>query len=165
MEDYERDLMTGTDTYAVESGLRKARKAFHLSLELEKVFLILCMLSMYFKLPDPNLYGISLIAPVLSFYLLLCGTGWMKMLTQGSKLDINPFAKNRKDLFQFIHHTFPSVVLPLYLLTLLVSRSWLFILLLVFFVIYRKIYSVELIKNSFPVRAIRKIAVYLSNYF
>ena len=165
MEDYQKDLMTGTDTYAVENGLRKARKAFRLSLELEKVFLILCLLIMYFKLPGLNLYGISLIVPIVISYFLLCGLGWMKMIIQGPKLDVNPFVKDRKDLFQFTHHTFPSVVLPLYLLVILVSRSWIFVTILIFLIVYRKIYSVELIKNSFPMRAIRRVRVHLGDLF
>lgn len=157
IEDYQKDSMTQTDTYAVENGLKKAYKAFRLSLELEKVFLILCLLSMYFKLPDFNLYGVSLIAPVLILYLLLCGLGWMKIMAQGPKLDANPFVKDRKDLFQFTHHTFPSVVLPLYLLLLLIAERWIFISILLLFVIYRKIYSVELVQNSYPVRLALKV--------
>jgi 4-hydroxybenzoate polyprenyltransferase len=165
IEDYQKDSMTGTDTYAVENGLKKARKAFRLSLELEKVFLILCLLSMYFKLSDFNLYGVSLVAPMLILYLLLCALGWMKITAQGPKLDVNPFVKDRKDLFQFTHHTFPSVVLPFYLLLILVSRSWPFVSILVLFSVYRKLYSIDLIRSSFPLGVIREIAVHLGIRF
>lgn len=46
LEDYHRNVATGTGTYAVQSGFEKTRKLFRVSLEMEKVLLFLCLLIM-----------------------------------------------------------------------------------------------------------------------
>lgn len=157
LEDFHKDLVTRTDTYAVRAGLQKAQKIFRFSLEIEKGLLILCLFIMYLQLPNLEIYGISLLLPVLIVYLFLYGFNWLQIKSQSGDIDVNPFVSGRKDIFQFIHHAFPSVVLPFYLLLLLFFEKWLFIFLLLFFIILRKMYSLELIRNSFPVRIIRNI--------
>jgi len=158
LEDYERDRYTDTNTYAVRSGLHTAKKVFHFSLEAEKILLILCLGIMYLKLPQYKVYGVSLLLPVLVTYLLLCGLTWWRKASSPEGVDVNPFILGRKDIFQFIHHTFPSVLLPVYLLLLLVYENPVFIFLLLFLSVYRRLYSMELIRSSFPFQLIRHIA-------
>ena len=157
LEDYHKDSVTKTDTYSVQAGLQKAQKILRFSLEMEKGLLIFCLLIMYLELPHLQICGISLILPVLLIYLFLYGLNWVEIRSQGVDIDPNPFVLGRKDIFQFIHHAFPSIFLPFYLLLLLVYGRWLFIPIAVLFVIFRKMYCLELIRNSFPLRIIRNI--------
>lgn len=154
LEDYQKDLGTATDTYAVQAGLQKAQKIFRFSLEMEKALLVLCLFLMYVKLSHLQIDRISLLLPLLLGYLILYGMNWVKILSQHGNIDMNPFIPGRKDIFQFIHHAFPSVVVSFYLLLILVFKGWPFIIILCFFIVFRKIYSLALIRNSFPVRAI-----------
>jgi hypothetical protein len=156
LEDYERDRYTDTNTYAIRSGFQTAKKVFHFSLEAEKILLILCLGTMYLKLPQYKVYGVSLLLPVLVVYIVLCGLTWWQIRSSGEGFDMNPFIPGRKDIFQFIHHAFPSVLL-------LVYESWIFIIILIFLIIYRKIYSIELIKNSFIFKAIRHVIIKFPN--
>ena len=155
LEDYCRDTETRTQTYAVTAGLKRARKIFRVSLEAEKMLLLLCLLLMYANWPLSGVYGISEMLPVLLVYLVLYAFCWVQLFKRMP--DVNPFAKERKDIFQFLHHAFPSVVLPLYLLVILAFTNVRYGILLVIFVIYRKLYSPALIMNSFPMRAVRKL--------
>lgn len=157
LEDYHRDITTSTGTFAVQSGFEVTRKLFRLSLEMERVLLFFCMLLMYVQLPNDRIFGISLILPLIIVYLILVITAWFQIRWKSSKTDVNPFIPGRKDLFQFLHHGFPSVALPLYLLLFLITKNWIFVFILVFFVVYRKLYSLELLAGSFPVKVVRKV--------
>ena len=157
LEDYERDRQTDINTYVVGSGSHGARKVFYFSLEAEKILLILCLGTMYLKLPQYKVYGVSLLLPVLVVYIVLCGLTWWQIRSSDNGFDMNPFIPGRKDIFQFIHHTFPSVLLPVYLLLLLVYENPVFIILLLFLSVYRKLYSIELIRSSFPFQLIHHI--------
>ncbi len=157
LEDYRKDLGTKTETYPVRTGLPKAQKVFRLSLETEKALLIFCLLVMYLNLRDFQILGIPVLLPALIAYLFLYGVNWLQIWSQGAEGDFNPFVPSRKDIFQFIHHAFPSVILPFYLLLLLAYEKWLFIFILLFFMILRKMYSLDLIRNSYPVRVILDI--------
>jgi len=148
LEDYHRDASTGTRTYTVDAGFRKAGKMFRFSLEAEKILLVGCLAVMYYGLSNLKLFGVPLPLPLLLFYLLLYGLNWLE-IAQGRTLpDINPFVAGRKNVFQIIHHAFPSVILPLYLLLLLAWKDWIYLLPLLFLVVYRKLYSVELVRQS-----------------
>lgn len=156
LEDYQKDSITGTETYAVQTGLGKARKVFRFSLEAEKGLLLLCLLIMLIRLINLRLYGIPFILPILLAYLLLYIWNWTTILSYNTKLDVNPFVSGKKDIFQFIHHSFPSVVLPLFLLIFLSYEKWIFSLILVLFIVYRRLYSIESIRNSFPGKILRR---------
>jgi len=158
IEDFNNDLETKTDTFAVVEGKRKTRKIFHLSLEMEKALLFVCLSVMVIKLSHFEICKMPVLLPLFIFYILLYCWSWLKIKLHGRGLDVNPFTPGKKNIFQFIHHTFPSVLLPFYLLILLVSHSLLFLVILLFFVIVRKIYSFELIKNNFLIRIFLKQA-------
>ncbi|OPX96102.1 MAG: prenyltransferase [Syntrophorhabdus sp. PtaB.Bin006] len=157
LEDYHKDLVTGTRTCAVQSGFEATSKLFRLSLEMEKVLLFFCLFLMYLKLTTYRAFGVSLALPPLVVYAVLVVTAWIRARGKGTDADINPFAPGRKDLFQFLHHGFPSVALPLYLLFLLILESWVFFAILIFFIAYRRLYSAELVLNSFPARMLRRV--------
>ena len=155
LEDYNNDSTTETDTYAVQTGIRKTKKIFRFSLEMEKALLFFCLLEMYFELPYLKIYDFPLILPLLLLYIMIYGLNLYTIFSHGKSIDVNPFIPDRKNIFQFIHHTFPTVLLSLYLLFLLIYIEWLFIILLLFFIIVRKFYSLEIILNSLPAMIIR----------
>ena len=153
LEDYQRDVVTSTGTYAVKSGFERTFKLFHTSLKIEKVLLFFCLLLIFIKLISDRVF----VLPLLVIYVILVVAGWFQMMGTSGNTDINPFISGRKDLFQFLHHGFPSVALPLYLLLILVTKNWIFVFILAFFIVYRKLYSMELLAGSFPVRIVRKV--------
>jgi 4-hydroxybenzoate polyprenyltransferase len=154
LSDYQNDFLTKTDTFAVEAGKIKAQKIFRYSLEMEKVLLLFCLVIMCVETPHIDIYGISPIIPVLIAYLFLYGLCQMKIRSLESYSDANPFVPVRKNIFQFIHHAFPSVILPFYLLLLLVYEKWLFFPILLVFGLLRNMYSLEAIKNTYPIKKI-----------
>lgn len=156
LEDYQKDNMTGTETYAKKTGLTRAENAFRFTLEAEKIFIIPCLIIAHVRLSHLQLLGIPLLLPLLIGYIILYGLSLKKLSNSMRLLDINPYIAGRKDIFQFIHHTFPSVVLPFYLLLILLyeAKGIGFALLLLIFVFYRRLYSISLIKNSFPVQSL-----------
>ena len=154
--DYKNDLLTGTETYVVQTGYTKAQKIFRFSLELEKILLGLCLLLMSAKLSYLEIKGMPLLLPIIIFYFTVYGVSLIKVF-QRNNIDVNPFVPNRKNIFQFIHHAFPSVLLSFYLLVVLSFNEPLFLIILICFIIYRKMYSIDSIINSFPVRFIRNI--------
>jgi len=155
LEDYKNDYITKTKTYAVETGFNKTKKAFVISLEIERVSLVLCILIMFFRLNKFHFYNIPLLLPLLLITLFMYGIIIKKKLSD-NELNINPFISKEKDIFQFIHHGFPSVVLPLFLLLILITKRPIFIGILVFYIFIRRLYSIDIIKNSYPFRILMK---------
>ncbi len=149
LEDYQKDNMTGTETYAKKTGLTRAENAFRFTLEAEKIFLIPCLIIAHVRLSHLQLYGIPLLLPLLIGYLILYGQSLKQLSSKNGPIDVNPFIPGRKDIFQFIHHTFPSVLLPLYFLLILIFNDLIFSIPLIMFIAYRKIYSMDLIRNSY----------------
>lgn len=158
LEDYHNDVSTSTGTYAVEAGFQRTARLLRVSLEAEKALLILCLLIMTLNLATQSASKVPLLLPLLFFYLLIYGMSLSKIRSLGAKPDVNPFAAGRKDIFQFIHHAFPSVVVPLYLLLLLSWQNWLYIPILLFFVWFRNLYSFEVIRRSFQIGKLFEIS-------
>lgn len=159
--DYQRDRTSGTETYAVKAGQDKTLGLFRMSLYLERALFGLCLLAMYVNLRDMTWYGISPMLVLFLAYLVLYG--FLEYSVFGKEWDNsqNPFVPDSKNVFQFMHHSFPSVVLPFMLLLLMASQSWTFVPLLMFLVIYRRVYSPDVWKASFPFRAIAVMRSYL----
>ncbi len=153
ISDYRNDALTRTQTFAVDAGLSRAEKLFHFSLDMEKALLLVSLLVMYLNASASEIFGLSLFGPPLVAGVAMVGTAWYKTMAFGIR--VNPFEAGRKDLYQFIHHGFPSVVLPFYLLLALVIWHWQFVAILIVLGIYRRMYSREIIMKSFPFRVVR----------
>lgn len=76
---------------------------------------------------------------------------------KGAGFDPNPFVPGRRDMIQFIHHGFPSVLLPVFMLCLLLGEHWIYALVFIFFIVYRGLYSPALVMKTFPGQVVRKI--------
>ena len=126
LEDYRRDAATDTRTFTVEAGYHKAERILHLSLKAEKVLLLACLLIMYQKFPSPEVLGISLFLPLVVVYCTIYGLSWWQMRRHSGDMEINPFSRGGRNIFHILHHTFPSVLMPLCVLMLLMLRNWIF---------------------------------------
>jgi 4-hydroxybenzoate polyprenyltransferase len=155
LEDFQKDTSTGTNTFAVQAGIAKGQKLLRLSLEIEKGMLFICLLMIYFKIPGLKIYGISSMLPPLVIYLALYIPS-LFIATKNAFENLNPYVCGRKSIFHFLHHTFPSVGLPVYLGILISFLNPMFILITIFFIIYRRLYSLDLIMNTFPFNILRK---------
>ncbi|HVN96225.1 MAG TPA: UbiA family prenyltransferase [Syntrophorhabdaceae bacterium] len=148
LEDYEKDADTGTGTYTVQAGFQKARKFFRFSLEAEKALLFICLINMCVQTGSLKSNPASFLFPLFAVYVVLYGLSWWQIVRHKGNVDVNPYVRGSRNVFHFIHHTFPSVLLPLYLLVLLALRDWTFAVPLLFLAVYRKLYSIELIQKS-----------------
>jgi hypothetical protein len=149
LEDYQKDAGTDTLTYAVKSGEQKTLKILGLSIEIEKVLFIICLFIIFFNTSHLKVFGVPINLPILLTYLIIYGSSWYIRVLQGHGFDVNPFIPERKDLFQFVYHPFPTVILPLYLLLILVFIKWYFFIILPFFIVYKNLHSLDVIQRSF----------------
>ena len=157
LEDLRQDAAAGAETFAVKTGNRKTRFIFRVSLELEKVLLFACLFIMYRELPGLKIIGIPPLLAAWIFYLIIYIASLGKIVLHKGAVDVNPFAPGRKDIFQFMHHTFPSDLLPLGFMVLLLYTEWRYIFLLLVFILFRRMYSLDVIRNSFPVRMVVRL--------
>lgn len=161
LEDYGEDSKTDTETYAVKSGFTRSQKMLRFSLIAERVLLAVCLGIMLFYTLERNIFGFPYMLPLVGAYALLCVAALAKARRHGVHKFINPFHQKEKDIFQFLHHGFPSVVLPFYLILILSFENGMFGFLLALFVLYRGLYSPRLILESFPAKMLRRgIAVF-----
>ncbi len=155
VEDYENDVKTETGTFAVSTGLGLAQKVLRFSLEMEKILLavILAMFLYVFAWFDV-LPLMLLVAAVLLYYGLWFYSIFLSFKSPG--LDVNPF-KGRGDVFQLLHHSYPSVILSL-VFSLIVSYFNLeFLIIFLLMALIRRLFSVELIKSTFIYRTLSKV--------
>jgi len=157
-QDFHNDISTGTTTFAVQTGINKVQGILRASLEIEKGILLICLLLMCIKITSIGPHGIFFILPILIIYIALYV--YSLFIAPKSIFEtINPYTCGRKSVFHFLHHTFPSVGLPIYLGILVSFQNPIYFLITVFFIIYRKLYSLELIINTFPFNVLKKMFV------
>jgi len=78
-------------------------------------------------------------------------------LKQGSTLNTNPFQQKNKNIFQFLHHSYPSVILPLGLnIIVIIAQPW-FLIMFVFQILIRKLFSISIITESYMFEFIKKM--------
>lgn len=157
LEDHGNDSLTETKTYAVSAGFRKAWRLFRFSLTAERALLLACLLVMCVSVPGVDLFGVSMILPVLLLYLLVFWMCRREDRSAGPGREANPFVPGTRNVVQFAHHGFPSVVLPFWLLILLAFEAWIFAPVLLAFAVWRRLYSPGLWRGSFPLQAARNL--------
>lgn len=147
-EDYENDVKTGTATFAVEQGKNKIAKILRFSFEAEKFLLALILgvfvvrLGHLALMVQPFLWLTALLYLVLLFYSF-------KLLINKEVTDVNPFKPSGSNVFQFLHHSYPSVILATSLNFILIYYNWYFFILFLSLGYIRGIFSPSLIRNSF----------------
>jgi 4-hydroxybenzoate polyprenyltransferase len=156
LEDYENDLATGTSTYTVSRGKGKVESIMRFSLETEKVLLLIIMLSFIGTLsyldiiPFMILIGATIIYAGMYFFSLI----GIKNKRLG---DINPFKPSGSSIYQFLHHSFPSVIFAIFLNLILIYYNWKFVIIFIILGALRGVFSPSMIKNSFIFKLFTKV--------
>lgn len=148
IEDYENDLKTSTGTFAVKTGDEKTRMLFRISLEFEKIMLLVCLCICCYTLNDIRFLDYPVILLLVISYIVVYAIN-VVLVVGDSTVDVSPFGMERKNIFQFIHHTFPTIIITFYLLCMLVSIDWRYVSILILFMLYRGFFSMAVIGNSY----------------
>ena len=126
IRDWQNDNVTHTQTFAVQHGLVRSEKIYAISLELERLLQGGCLLAMTFYIQNFTIGTVNLpFSPVwlllivfLGLFFVTVGRSW-KSQRQKRLSTEDPYAESRQsrlmDALHLIHHTFPSVVTPLFL--------------------------------------------------
>ncbi len=156
LEDYENDIATGTSTYTVKQGKQKVESIMRFSLETEKVLLLIILLSFL-----STLYFIDLIPFIVLVGSVVIYTGIYFYSFKGYKnkklSDVNPFKSSGNSVFQFLHHSFPSVIFAIFLNLILIYNNWKFVIIFIILGVLRGVFSPSMIKNSFILKFFTKV--------
>ncbi|MGD9899667.1 MAG: UbiA family prenyltransferase [Calditrichaceae bacterium] len=154
IEDFNSDLKTSTGTFAVTAGLERIRRVFHLILEVEKLLLAAVLLLFVLRFQDyPAGYSVN--TGILAIiYLIILIISYFRI--RGGA-DRNPFRIHEKNIFQFLHHAYPSVILPLALIIIIIPNNMLFALVLLAFLFNKKMLSLKTYINSYPLLFLKKM--------
>ncbi len=153
LEDYVRDARTGTQTFVVKSGVEKTRKLFYQALNLERIFQVLIVFRICFRL-QTRFPEITL--PLVLFVLLFLTLEIYSFLEWRKGKDPNPFIPDKKNIFQFLHHPFQNIVVPFLLLLLLIRENFAFLFVLVLLALNKGLFRKETIVQSFPYQFLQK---------
>jgi len=155
LEDFENDIVTGTSTFAVKLGQKKVISILRFSLEVEKVLLQVILIYFIFMFTDFHYVPFIILGASVFLYTVMY---WISMyqIVRMPTIDVNPFKPSGSGIFQFLHHSFPSVILAATLNLILVFFNWQFLLILLAFGFLKGVFSPTMIKNSFLFRALFK---------
>ena len=146
LEDYQLDVRTSTTTFVVNRGFDASQKIFTTILRIERVLLLIFLLRMGLLLGEE--YSISTLIIWMFFTL------YVFMLLKAEIITIkgyfhNPFSKNEKNIMQFIHHPFPTIVLPFLLLLFLVRYNFFYVIFFIILIINKNLFNSKILKNNF----------------
>ncbi len=150
LEDFENDLITGTQTSAVEFGKSKLESIFRFVLEYEKIALLIVLVMFYVNLTPLKYLNIPVLSIPILLYLLGYGFSLLRKIKYGklSVYEMNPF-KNGRDIYQLMHLAFPNVFFPIYLLIFIAINNWHFLIFIIGLIFIYRLYDLKFIKNSF----------------
>ncbi len=146
LEDYENDVKTGTKTFAVSSGFKRARAVLRFSLEAEKIMLLGILL--YFVFVFREWDWVPLFLLIASLFLYVGMLVWSYIQIKTTSAYPNPF-KGRGDVFQFLHHSYPSVIISFVFSLILAYFSLQFIILFILLLLLRRMFSLKMIRETF----------------
>ncbi len=152
LEDYHNDLKTGTQTFVVRMGYQKVEKWFYLILQIEKLMLAILLIWLFWDLQFREKLNQYLWWGTIALYFLAL----MGFVLNRRQWRQNPFVQEQRNLAQFLHHAYPSVGLPMALNVILSIVYWPFVLLLIFQILIRKLYSLEVLTGNFLFIALSK---------
>lgn len=156
LEDYENDITTGTSTFTVEQGKKKVRAILRFSLEAEKILLLSILF--YFINSLSYLDIIPLFILIVSMVLYGGMYFYSFALILNKKVnDVNPFKSSGSSIFQFLHHSFPSVIFAITLNMMMIYYSWKFVVIFILLGLFRGVFSPTMIKNSFIFKFFTKV--------
>lgn len=163
MRDWSQDTSTDTGTFAVRHGYDTVQTIYAISLEFERLALGGVMIVLLLNLPSATI-------PLLNWqvspaWLLGLAYGWLFFQTvdcswrvwrQGRLQFQDPYNPERQkqvnDPLQIIHHSLPSVVMPLYLACWMTVLYWPNVVFLVALVLLYGLYSPQRWAATWPLR-------------
>lgn len=163
MRDWCHDAGTGTTTFAVRYGYDTVQTVYAICLEIERLVLGGVLLLLLFDLPPITLplsgWSVALVWPLILIYVPLLwmtfGRSW-RALQQGRLAADDPYDEERqrrvRDALHVIHHSLPSVLMPLYLAGWLVIFYWPNIIFLLILILLYKLYLPECWLQTWPLR-------------
>ncbi|MEJ2637726.1 MAG: UbiA family prenyltransferase [Calditrichia bacterium] len=155
LEDYHLDIKTDTKTFAVIMGFERTKSILRSVLEIEKLLLLLVLFSMFLDFNIHFSMQRYLFFLVMIFYIFIYIFSLYRIRTGDWK---NPFDTLEKSIFQFIHHPFPSVLLPVFLLCNLSFFNPYYLLILILFLWNKGLLYRGTIANSYPYALIKKMS-------
>jgi len=155
LDDITKDAETGTNTFAVIVGKRRVEQLLNISLEIEKALLALILVGFTCQLFNVTILGNIIIVLLLIFYWVMYVYSIILQLRSGNKISKNPFRAGQKSVFQFLHHSFPTVILALGLCLAVCFLNWKFIILLVLIAAVHKLFSSHVLISNFLGRLIK----------
>jgi hypothetical protein len=144
--DYELDFNTATKTFAVSTGIKRAKQGLNYILEAEKILLLFILLRLVLKYPTLYSEGELLFILVLLVYGIL----WLlaeSMVIKG--YERNPFIHEEKNVFQFIHHPFPSIILPVVFCAFLLKYNLNYTFILIGLILNKKLFNIKIVADNF----------------
>lgn len=126
MRDYVHDARTRTATFAVRRGLEPSRRLYALALEMERLAIGVLLGWLVWKIPTLVLFGVQMpfspVWPLVLLYVVLlwqtAGRSW-RAYRSGMLAHNDPYdesrQQSRRDALHWVHHSLPSVILPLWL--------------------------------------------------
>ncbi len=157
LSDYRNDLKTGTSTFAVQKGYQNVQRLFYTSLHTERILLLIILLRLGWVLPIDG-QGLRIFFVLLiAVYGVAFVVHYVKSLREAQERQRNPFDPQKKDVVQFLHHAYPSVLLPVGLNLILACIYFPYFWLLLIQIIVKRLYSIDIIKNNFLTRLILKM--------
>ncbi len=149
LEDYTNDMQTDTQTFAVKTGLQRGQNILRFSLETEKLLLPVVLIYILVNLRNLQAYLLALTVGLALLYFAGYFYSLFKIVATKNKLDVNPFNPEQRNMFQFMHHSYPSVLLPLGLNVIICFINPWFLVVLGLQMWMRELYSFQIIKQSF----------------
>jgi 4-hydroxybenzoate polyprenyltransferase len=157
IDDFHKDASTSTQTSAVAMGLAHSQNLLRIVLTLEKIFLAVFLSSGLYFLASMNGLAYVFLTILVLLYLGALAYSVVIQFKSGSGVDINPFKIGDKNVFQFLHHAYPSVILPFGLNLIITPYQPLFGLILIFQLLMRRMFSIAYLKQSFIGQNFRKL--------
>jgi len=157
VEDYRNDLATTTNTFAVEQGIKKAQRVLRVTLETEKILLAAVLIYFVLVLQNLKVYQYGFLLVLVASYIIPLVVSYVMLLKKQKTTDVNPFKNDERNLFQFLHHAYPSVLLALGLNFIICWQQPSFLLLLVLLAWYRGLFNPATLTHSFVFQSFKRL--------
>ncbi|NIV13306.1 MAG: hypothetical protein GWN62_19085, partial [Aliifodinibius sp.] len=154
IEDLGRDAETKINTFAVNVGHKKIKRLFSWVLEAEKILLLILVLRIgtviHQTYPSAAWFAWLFLGV---YYLPLYGISFYKQVRGEAR---NPFLYGEKNIFQVIHHPFPSIFIPVVFCLFLSQFNSFYVFVLAGFMVNKKLYKREVLLNNFLAISFRR---------
>lgn len=163
VRDYPHDARTRTATFAVRHGLEPSRRLYAISLELERLSIGVILAWLVWKIPTLDVFGwllpFSPLWPLVVLYAVLlwqtAGRSW-RAYWAGTLAKNDPYDEARqhgqRDALHWVHHSLPSVLVPLWLSAVAAVYYYPNLLLSLFILVIFQLYRPSLWRKLLPAR-------------